>query len=422
MNEMVHTPQTALARQTSGVAASLTRAAQEVQAAIIVAQQCPRDTQASYQRIMTACQRKSLAEHAMYEYPRGGQRITGPSIRLAEAMAQNWGNLDFGITELEQRDGESDIMAYCWDLETNVRQTKTFTVRHVRKTKTKTVNLDDPRDIYETTANQGARRLRACILGIIPGDVQDAAVAECTKTLSGNNSTPIEDRVRFMLTTFEPFGVTKEMIEKRLGHDLDAVSEHELVLMQRIYTSLRDNMSQREDHFEVANKQKATTTELQEPKSAASSEQPPTEQPQPKSPPIDELKGLLNDVTQDINPEALNKALNDAGFGSLADAAVSSDSEFVEGAISVARAVKARSQVAPDKPKFGEYGQKVYEKLQKLVSKQLPESAPAQERNAAANAIVSDITSEQETSAAEVCGDEGLAAAMLVHFDNKDSE
>jgi len=64
----------------------------------------------------------------MYQYPRGGQRVTGPSIRLAEAIAQNFGNLSYGIQELEQRNGESVAKAFCWDLETNVRQEKVFTL------------------------------------------------------------------------------------------------------------------------------------------------------------------------------------------------------------------------------------------------------------------------------------------------------
>ena len=63
----------------------------------------------------------------MYEFPRGNEKITGPSIRLAEAIAQNWGNIDFGFMELEQRNGASQVMAYAWDLETNSRQTKLFT-------------------------------------------------------------------------------------------------------------------------------------------------------------------------------------------------------------------------------------------------------------------------------------------------------
>ena len=127
----------------------ISRQAQEVQAAMVIAKKFPRDEVQSFNRIMKACQRKTLAEQAMYEYPRGGTKVTGPSIRLAEAMAQNWGNLDYGIVELEQKNGESQVMAYAWDLETNTRQTKIFSVPHIRSTKKGNIALTDPRDIYE---------------------------------------------------------------------------------------------------------------------------------------------------------------------------------------------------------------------------------------------------------------------------------
>lgn len=161
----------------------ISRQAQEVQGAMVIAKRFPRDEVESFNRIMQSCKRKSLAESAMYEYPRGGTKVSGPSIRLAEAMAQNWGNIDFGITELEQKNGESQVMAYAWDLETNTRQVKIFSVPHVRGTKKGNVPLTDPRDVYEMVANQGARRLRSCILGIIPGDVVEAAVKQCEDTL-----------------------------------------------------------------------------------------------------------------------------------------------------------------------------------------------------------------------------------------------
>ena len=64
-----------------------TQALAEVQAAMVVAKRFPRDETAAYSAIMTACKRPSLAEQAMYSYPRGGQKVTGPSIRLAETMA-----------------------------------------------------------------------------------------------------------------------------------------------------------------------------------------------------------------------------------------------------------------------------------------------------------------------------------------------
>jgi hypothetical protein len=231
------------------------RAASEVQSAMIIAKKFPRDENKAFSKIIQSCKRKSLADAAIYSFPRGGSTVEGPSIRLAEEMARQWGNIDFGIIELEQRPGESTCMSYAWDLETNTRQTKIFTVSHIRvsgsgNNKKKTV-LDDPRDIYEMVANQGARRLRACILGIIPGDICEEAVAECNKTMAGPDSTPLIDRARQMITAFSEFGVTIAMIEKRLGHKIDAISETELQTLRKIYKSVRDGMATREAHFDL---------------------------------------------------------------------------------------------------------------------------------------------------------------------------
>lgn len=242
----------ALAQRTTQTEMMVSRQAQEVQAAMVIAKKFPRDEVESYNRIMRACQRKSLAEQAMYEYPRGGTKVTGPSIRLAEAMAQNWGNIDYGIIELEQKNGESQVMAYAWDLETNTRQTKIFSVPHVRGTKKGNIPLTDPRDIYELVANQGARRMRACILGVIPGDVTDSAVDECQKTLSSGNPEPLIDRVRKGIKLFaDKFAVSQQMIEKYIGCKSEAFSEQDMIRLNNIYRSLRDGMAKREDYFEL---------------------------------------------------------------------------------------------------------------------------------------------------------------------------
>lgn len=229
------------------------RQAQEVQAAMVVAKRFPRDEIEAFNRIMRSCQRKSLAEGAMYEYPRAGQKITGPSIRLAEAVAQNWGNVDFGIIELEQKHGESVVMSYAWDLETNTRQTKVFTVPHIRQTKKGAFPLTDPRDIYETVANQGARRLRSCILGVIPGDVIDAAVVACNETLRGANKEPLIDRVRKMTRMFQDdFGVPVSALEKLVGCNVNAFSEQDFIRLGKTYNSIRDGMARREDVFDLS--------------------------------------------------------------------------------------------------------------------------------------------------------------------------
>lgn len=228
------------------------RAMQEVKAMVFMAKQYPRNTEQALQRIKVACERKALAESSMYSYPRGKQMVTGPSIRLAEVIAQNWGNLDFGIRELKQFGGYSEVEAYSWDLETNVRQTKTFKVPHIRHTKSGQYALTDPRDIYEMVANQGARRLRACILGVIPGDIVDEAVAKCENTLRSSDGRSKTEIIRSMIDQFKRYDVTVEMIETKLGHKLnDSTSRQELVELGKVHNSLKDGMSKREDWFEV---------------------------------------------------------------------------------------------------------------------------------------------------------------------------
>lgn len=228
------------------------RQTQEVQGQIIMAKKFPRDYVASCNRIMQACQRKGLAEKAMYEYPRGGTKVVGPSIRLAEVLAQNWGNMSFGIVELEQKAGESKVMAYAWDLETNTRQEKIFSVPHIRSTKKGNVTLTDPRGIYEMVSNQGARRLRSCILGIIPGDVVEDAMDQCNQTLIGKADKLIIDLVKDMAVIFEKeFSVPLEAIEKYIGCKSTAFSMNDLVRLKRVYTSLKDGMAKREEIFEL---------------------------------------------------------------------------------------------------------------------------------------------------------------------------
>ena len=229
-----------LASVTSAMAT--TRQAQEVQAAMIVAKRFPRDERLSCDRILNACTRQTLADNALYSFPRGGSEVTGPSIRLAECLAQNWGNIDFGFIELEQKTGESTVMAYAWDLETNTRQSKVFTVPHKRDTKTGSVALTDSRDIYEMVANQSARRVRSCILSVIPGDVVESAIKQCEITLKAGNATPIEERIQKMIAAYAEFEVTPEMLSGFIGKNVEAFTENDVIRLQKVYRSLKDGI------------------------------------------------------------------------------------------------------------------------------------------------------------------------------------
>jgi hypothetical protein len=231
--------------------ALIMREAQEIQASMMVARNYPRDMMKAADRILNAFTRPSLCEDAKYQYSRGGTDVQGLSIRAAEVLAQNWGNISCGVAELTRAGGQSECLAYAVDLETGFRDEKRFFVRHWRDTKKGGHPVTDERDIYEVVANMGARRKRACILAVIPSDVQEQAERQIDETLSANvQITP--EMIKTIAAKWLELGVTKEMLEKRLQRRIESILPAQVLTLRRIYNSLKDGMSTIEEWFEVA--------------------------------------------------------------------------------------------------------------------------------------------------------------------------
>ena len=212
-----------------------------VLAAIQVAKQFPRNENDAVARIDRACSRPALALQAQYAYPRGGETITGPSIRLMETIAQCWGNVEFGYIILDESRSHTSGVAYAIDYESNTRVHRPFSVRHERKARGKIEPLTDPRDIYEHVANFAQRRVRACLMAIIPGDVIDMAVSKCAQTANKRTDEPLADRVRKLVLAFASLGVSREMLERKIGHPVDQFTVDDLATLRPIFTTLRDD-------------------------------------------------------------------------------------------------------------------------------------------------------------------------------------
>lgn len=285
-------------QRAAGSEMTVARVAAEVQAAMVIARKFPRDEVKARARIASACSRVALATDAVYEFPRGAEKVTGPSIRLLEVVAQNWGNLDFGFVEVERRPGSSTVMAYSWDLETNTRSTKVFDVPHKRDTKRGSYALTDDRDIYERVANDAARRVRSCLEAVIPGDVLEEAVAKCHRTLVGDSTVPLVDQIAAVVTSYERIGVTVAMIEAKLGHAIGATTPHELARLKRWGASIRDKVVKVEEVFEVetvdANAKPAAGTTTANAKT------------------LDEYAAAANAEKADAKPTATNEPKGDA--------------------------------------------------------------------------------------------------------------
>lgn len=260
MNEIVESPfaatRSAVApHDSAGSRQNQSRELAETQTKYLMAERFPRNEVAAMDRILNAFSRRTLAEKAQYQFSRGGSDVSGPSIRAAEAIAQQWGNMDGGWRELQRGVDAggvpySEVEAFCVDLQSRNSKRLTFIVRHWRDTKQGGYKLKDERDIYELCANQAQRRLRACILALIPGDVTEAAMNQAETTLKASADTSAEAMAK-MLEAFAPFGVSKEHIEKRIQRRLDSITPAQVVSLKRIYASLRDDMSTPGEWFEM---------------------------------------------------------------------------------------------------------------------------------------------------------------------------
>lgn len=241
-------------RQASGMAQyQESKELSEIKGKMFLARQFPRDPDYSLQAVLRECKRKELAEAATYEFPRGDSVVKGPSIRLVEVLARHWGNIDCGITEVDTRDGMTTIKCFAWDLQANVADEKTFTVKHERSTKKGSYKLTDERDIYEAVANKGARRKRACLLAVMPGWYVDEALRACEETLTASISDgkSMEEVIGTVVSAFSEFGISPEQISEKLGKDVDKLSKNDVVKLRHLYSAIKDGFVKPADAFGI---------------------------------------------------------------------------------------------------------------------------------------------------------------------------
>lgn len=331
MNELVESPfaaQRIAVAETAASRQNQSRELAETQTKYLMAERFPRDEKAAMDRILNAFQRRTLAEKAQYQFARGGSDIAGPSIRAAEAISQQWGNMDSGWRELQRSVDSlgvpfSEVEAFCVDLQSRSSKRLQFIVRHWRDTKSGGYKLKDERDIYELCANQAQRRLRACILASVPGDVTEAAMQQAEATLKASADTSPEAMAK-MLEAFAPYGITKEHIEKRIQRRLDAIQPGQVVSLKRIYASLRDDMSKPEDWFDIeaAPATSSATEAVKDAIKAGTKAKKPA--PVPEVAPGPDLAGWIERINNALDPEQA------AAIADQARSALSADEQAVQ--------------------------------------------------------------------------------------------
>ncbi|MFD0146183.1 MULTISPECIES: hypothetical protein [unclassified Streptomyces] len=244
-------PAAAPARIGQGTAVEQSRAVAEVQAAIVVAQQCPRSIGAARVAMQQSCEMPALAERAFYRFPRAGGPVSGATVHLARELARCWGNVQYGVNELRRDDqyGESEMQAWAWDVQTNARSSQTFIVPHMRDKKGGAEKLIDLRDIYENNANMGARRLREAIFSILPPWLVEEAKDICARTVERGDGRPLPARIDGAVSVFAGLGVPAERLEQKLGRKRDQWTGADIAQLLITHKSIERREVSIEDEF-----------------------------------------------------------------------------------------------------------------------------------------------------------------------------
>lgn len=251
--DRIATPRAVSAVNSEATAVEQARAVAEVAAAVRVAQDCPRDTSRALDQMRQACRQRALADRAFYSLPRAGGRVEGSTVHLARELARCWGNLDYGIRELRRDDeaGVSEMQAWAWDQESNVRSVRSFVVPHERMARKQRQKLTDLGDIANNNNSVAARALRETIFTVLPVWFRDEAEQLAVATLNGGaEGKTVAQQVADALGHYAgSFNVTQAQIEERLGRQSREWTAQDLGYLRVLSGELTRGEKRVEDEF-----------------------------------------------------------------------------------------------------------------------------------------------------------------------------
>lgn len=228
------------------------RAFAEVNAAVQVAQSNPRNIERAVHEMRESFSRPSLAQRAFYSLPRAGGRVEGESVHAARELARCYGNVDYGVREMSRDDvaGQSELQAWAWDQERNVRQVRSVIVPHARMSGGNRKSIVDLADIINNNNSFAARALRECILTLLPVWFRDEARDLSARTLEGDGSVPLTDRIEAAITRYkDEHHVTLAQLEARLERKRGKWTAGDLATLTVLYHELKRGEKRTDDEF-----------------------------------------------------------------------------------------------------------------------------------------------------------------------------
>lgn len=240
------------------------RAKAEVESRFIVALRRPRDMDDVRLRVLAECKRHGFAERARYGLPRWDSKqrkevlVTGWSIRFAESVARNFGNLDRQAVTVYEDDERRVVRVTVLDLETNYAESRDVVVqkrverhklRQGQKALASRTNADGDKiyivaatdqEILEKTNAMVSKAARSAILAMVPADVLDDAADVVKKTLETQDAKDPSAARKRIVEAFGGVGVSAQQLKDFLGQDLDALNDEARQLLRGLFAAIRD--------------------------------------------------------------------------------------------------------------------------------------------------------------------------------------
>ena len=226
----------------------------EIQSSLVIAKRFPRDEQKAYVSVMESCKRPTFAEKGQYVFNRAGTEIRGPSVHMARECGRLWGNLRYGyeVTDVDHVKKTTTVSGYCWDLQTNSKNSSGVTFKNEIKRGGRMIEPDE-RDYRELVAKNGSIASRNAILQVIPADLIEDAMRQLRETsvkaASGELKMSKKDWLRNLLAAWNGYGVTREMIEAQLKCSLEDVTAKQAADLKGKYKSIEDGQAKVSEFF-----------------------------------------------------------------------------------------------------------------------------------------------------------------------------
>lgn len=223
----------------------------EIDSAIATARAYPRQMKVVVDNIVTlATMDEATAAECIYALNRGGKAIRGPSIRMAEIIAQQWGNnrVDARVIETDRTNKEIVAEATFHDLQTN-SLVKASVRRRISDKHGRLYNAD----MIVITGNAACSIARRnAILAGVPKAIWNQGLKAAEQIVRGDAKTLVERRDA-AVAAFAHFGATPAQVFQLLGvKGMDDIGLDELVTLRATYSSIKDGQVTVEEALNIA--------------------------------------------------------------------------------------------------------------------------------------------------------------------------